>query len=256
VIRQPDSPLVSAVHPTPNFEPRAGDVTPSILLLHYTGVATVERAIEILSRADCKVSAHYVIDEDGRITQMVAETARAWHAGVSVWGGERDINSHSIGIEIHNPGHSHGYPEFPPSQMEAVRALGHEILTRHAIRPERVLAHSDVAPTRKIDPGEKFDWPGLAKSGVGFLVEPVPSEPQDCGFGLGSEGPPVAQARKLLAEYGYGIGLGGVLDEDMQSVLRAFQLHFRPARCDGRLDRSTLGTLERLVAALRRAPVV
>jgi N-acetylmuramoyl-L-alanine amidase len=250
VIEEPDSPLVAEFHGSPNVDARRGGLVPTILLLHYTGLPTVEKAIEVLSRPDCKVSCHYVVDDSGRIVQLVREVDRAWHAGVSYWGGETDINSASIGIEVHNPGHQAGYPDFPDVQMRAVRALARDILARHAIRAERVLAHSDVAPGRKIDPGEKFDWAGLAAEGVGHWVAPAPLVDGDAGLCEGHDGPGVREARTLLARYGYRIGPHGAFDGAMRAVVRAFQLHFRPARTDGRLDRSTLDTLNRLVAGL------
>lgn len=248
LIARPDSPLVADLHPSPNIEPRRPGFAPSILILHYTGLPTVARALDVLSRPDCKVSCHYVIDEDGRVIQMVAEAARAWHAGVSYWAGETDINSASIGIEIQNPGHMLGYPDFPPRQMQAVAALARDIVRRHGIAPERVLAHSDIAPGRKIDPGEKLDWAWLAAQGVGKWVAPAPIDDEDAGVALGAHGPQIGQARALLGAYGYKVDPGGPLDPDLQTVVRAFQLHFRQARCDGRLDRSTLDTLSRLQA--------
>ncbi|WP_295558763.1 N-acetylmuramoyl-L-alanine amidase [uncultured Hyphomicrobium sp.] len=245
-IIRPDTLLVADLHPSPNIEPRKAGYTPSILILHYTGLPTVERALDVLSRPDCKVSCHYVIDEDGRIIQMVAEDTRAWHAGVSYWGGETDINSASIGIEIQNPGHMLGYPDFPPVQMRAVAALSRDITRRHGIAPHRVLAHSDVAPGRKIDPGEKFDWAWLAGEGVGHWVAPAPIEDGDEDIPPGSRQRDVDRARALLAAYGYKVDPKGALDPELQTVLRAFQLHFRQERCDGQLDRSTLDTLSRL----------
>jgi N-acetylmuramoyl-L-alanine amidase len=248
LIARPDSFLVADLHPSPNIEPRKPGYTPSILILHYTGLPSVDRALDVLSRPDCKVSCHYVVDEAGRIIQMVAEEARAWHAGVSYWGGETDINSASIGIEIQNPGHMLGYPDFPEVQMQAVAALARDIARRHGILPEHVLAHSDVAPGRKIDPGEKFDWAWLAREGVGRWVQPAPIEEGDTGMAIGACGAEISEARALLAAYGYKVEPDGPLDPDLETVVRAFQLHFRPARCDGRLDRSTLDTLSRLAA--------
>ncbi len=255
LLSQPDSVLVSDLVPSPNIEARFRNLTPTILILHYTGLETVERAIDVLSRPDCKVSCHYVVDVDGRIVQMVAEAHRAWHAGASSWHGETDINSCSIGIEIQNPGHALGYPDFPEHQMAAVTALCQDILARHDIAPERVLAHSDVAPARKIDPGEKFDWAGLAANGVGYWLPPEPVDDRDPGLGLGDDAPAVQEARRLLARFGYGIEPEGPIDQDMAFVLRAFQLHFRPARVDSRLDASTMATLVRLVDALPAPPV-
>lgn len=250
LIARPDSPLVADLFPSPNIEPRLGGLTPRILILHYTGLETVARSLDVLSRPDCKVSCHYVIDEAGRIYQMVSEEMRAWHAGVSSWKGETDINSASIGIEIQNPGHTHGYPDFPRVQMEAVAALSRDIAGRHGIRAEHVLAHSDVAPGRKIDPGEKFDWAWLATQGVGFWVAPEPLRADDPGLGVGANAKVVEEAQDLLRAYGYKIERTGVLDEATRIVLSAFQLHFRQARPDGLLDHSTLVTLERLIAAV------
>lgn len=250
MILEPDSPLVADLVASPNVEPRLGGLAPSIVLMHYTGLETVERSLDVLSRPDCKVSCHYVVDVDGRVIQMVPESLRAWHAGVSSWQGETDINSASIGIEIQNAGHSGGLPDFPAPQMWAVAALARDIAARHAIPPERVLAHSDVAPARKIDPGEKFDWRWLASQGVGLWVPPASLDPSDAGLDRGAEHETIAVAQALLARYGYGIARSGVLDEPTHFVLRAFQLHFRPARVDCRLDGSTLETLRRLIDAL------
>lgn len=245
-----DSCLVSRVHSSPCREPRRGVDGPDILLLHYTGMTSCERAIDWLSRPEAKVSCHYVIDMDGLITQMVPESLRAWHAGVSCWAGETDINSRSIGFEIHNPGHDYGYPDFPDAQMAAVVALAADVVTRWGIRPERVLAHSDIAPARKPDPGEKFDWHRLWLSGVGRWVPPVAVDERDPGLPPGACHDDIALAQALLRTYGYGIDETGELDLATQQVLIAFQRHFRPARVDGRLDRSTLMTLEQLVATV------
>ena len=245
-----DSKLVDALHPSPSSGERRKGCRPHLILLHYTGMPSAARAIEWLAHPKSKVSCHYVVDDTGEITQMVPEAARAWHAGVSYWAGETDINSASIGIEIHNPGHEHGYPDFPLEQMQAVAALCRDIAERRSIAPEGILAHSDVAPGRKIDPGEKFDWAWLAEAGVGHWVEPAPLIL--CGemYDPGDKAPAIAQAQELLRRYGYGVETHGRLDAHTGAVLRSFQLHFRPARTDGRLDGSTLDTLQRLVAAL------
>ena len=244
-----DSQLVTALYPSPNFGARRGVAKPDILLLHYTGMLSCERAIWWLANPQSHVSCHYVVDCDGRITQMVAEADRAWHAGAGSWLGHTDINSRSIGIEIHNPGHDMGYPEFPEAQMQAVAALSRDIVQRHAIPGPQVLAHSDIAPSRKIDPGEKFDWPALAASGVGHWVAPEPVDPFDLGLGPDACEPEVAETQRQLAAYGYGIEATGVMDAATMIVLRAFQRHFRPSRIDGRLDRSTRATLARVVGA-------
>lgn len=257
MIAAADSKLVAAVHPSPCFEPRRECARPDMLLLHYTGMASCERAIDWLSRPESRVSCHYVIDTDGRIIQMVAEDQRAWHAGLAVWAGETDINSRSIGFEIHNGGHDAGTPEYPERQMLAVIALGLDVVRRWSIKPERVLAHSDVAPARKNDPGEWFDWARLARAGLGLWVPPVPLDASDAGLGPGAGEPAVRVAQDGLRHYGYGLEATGVTDQATVKVIAAFQRHFRPARVDGRLDRSTHATLERLLRALdERAPVV
>lgn len=250
-----DSACVDALCASPNFEPRKDGARPDILLLHYTGMSSAEKAIEWLGRPDSGVSCHYVVDRDGRITQMVAEEMRAWHAGLSHWAGESDINSRSIGIEVDNPGHELGYPDFPDAQMRAVETLSRDIIARWSIVPERVLAHSDVAPARKLDPGEKFDWARLARAGIGHWVEPEALQTGDAGVGPGYGGPLIYAVQDLLARYGYGIPPSSQYDPPTEAVVRAFQRHFRPARVDGRIDQSTIATLERLLAALGK-PVV
>jgi N-acetylmuramoyl-L-alanine amidase len=247
---RPDSALVSAWHPSPNFEPRRGASRPTILLLHYTGLASAANAIDWLSRPESKVSAHYVVDEAGGVTQLVAEEMRAWHAGLACWAGETDINSASIGVEVHNAGHDHGLPDFPDAQVAALEALCRDIIARHGIRAERVLAHSDVAPTRKIDPGEKFPWARLARAGVGHWVVPEPVNWADPGLARDAAGPLVAAVQTKLAAYGYGIEATGGFDPRTEFVVKAFQRHFRAERVDGRIDQSTITTLERLTEAL------
>jgi len=244
----PDSKLVTQWRASPNFEPRRGAQAPDMLILHYTGMERADEALAWLITEESKVSAHYLVDEAGRITQMVAERARAWHAGQSYWAGETDLNSCSIGIEIHNPGHDFDYPDFPDVQMRAVEALCLDILGRHAIPPGRVLAHSDIAPGRKRDPGEKFDWARLGRAGVGLWVEPA-AVSDDAGFGIGDESPNIAEVQRLLRDYGYGVEVTSTYGKGLEKVVEAFQMHFRPARIDGRADQSTRETLRRLVAA-------
>lgn len=250
----PDSPLVTRLHPSPNFEPRRHGLKPSILLMHYTGMPSCEKAIDWLSRPESRVSSHYVVDTEGNITQLVGEKMRAWHAGVAIWHGETDINSISIGIEIHNPGHGDNYCAFPDRQMQAVADLSREIIARWQIEPEGVLAHSDVAPGRKIDPGEKFDWAGLAAAGVGRWVKPVPAGPLIAAHSRQASEETIARIQKLLASYGYGIKIDGRLGTRSRHVLSAFQLHFRPERVDGVIDASTIATLERLLEASNLSP--
>lgn len=222
-----------------------------MLVLHYTGMPDTAAAIRWLCDPASRVSCHYVVKEDGEILQLVEEEMRAWHAGVSRWMGETDINSRSIGIEIANPGHEWGYADFPDVQMAAVIALCRDILARHPIPPERVLAHSDVAPARKTDPGERFDWRRLRAAGVGRWVEPALPDDRIVARS-GDKGEPVRALQAKLGAYGYGIAETGVFDEPTAAVVRAFQRHFRPARVDGVADTSTLDTLKRLLAALDR----
>jgi N-acetylmuramoyl-L-alanine amidase len=246
----PDSALVGAVVPAVNVEPRKGCAVPRLLILHYTGMSSAEGAVRWLACAESRVSCHYVVDTHGAVTQLVPESLRAWHAGASSWRGVSDINSASVGIEIQNPGHEHGYPDFPSAQMAAVAALSRDIVARNHIPPFAVLAHSDVAPARKIDPGEKFNWRYLHDHGVGHWVEPVPVDPADHGFERGYFGAAVRDMQAGLTTYGYGVAVNGTIDAATFFAVRAFQLHFRPGRVDGRLDRSTAETLARLLAAL------
>jgi N-acetylmuramoyl-L-alanine amidase len=235
-------------HPSPNTEPRRGIARPDMLILHYTGMVSAEAALRWLSVPESKVSCHYLIDDAGGIIQMVDESLRAWHAGVSHWAGEEDLNSRSVGIEIHNPGHSLGYRDFSDFQMRALETLCRDIIERNRISPTRVLAHSDVAPHRKIDPGEKLDWRRLWLAGIGHWVAPAPIG-EDAGLAFGDAGEEIRATQELLRAYGYGIEPTGVFDERTRFVVTAFQRHWRQERVDGRLDRSTRETLERLSAA-------
>ncbi|MEK1887594.1 MAG: N-acetylmuramoyl-L-alanine amidase [Phyllobacterium sp.] len=241
--------LRSDVRASPNFGPRKDGKRPSILVLHYTGMETGEAAENWLANPQSEVSAHYVVHEDGRIVQMVPESERAWHAGQSFWKGETDINSCSVGIEIVNGGPLLGFPEFEPAQIDAVIDLCKGIISRHGIRPEYVLAHSDIAPARKIDPGEKFPWPVLFDAGVGHWVSPSPVRGGRF-FTLGDQGQPVEALQSMLALYGYGVPIDGVFGNATQLGILAFQRHFRPEKVDGVADMSTIETLHRLLSSL------
>lgn len=243
-----DTSLPSCCAPSPNYEPRRNGFAPDMILLHYTGMASSKKAIAWLTAPESRLSSHYLIDEHGTITQMVPEEMRAWHAGQSHWAGVEDINSCSVGIEIHNPGHDLGYPDFPDVQMRAVELLCLDIMARRGIAPDRVLAHSDVAPRRKRDPGEKFDWARLARAGIGHWVEPEPVR-GDAGLSCGDSGDAVLQLQQQLRAYGYGIDTDGIFDEHTECVVRAFQRHFRPALVNGRADASTIKTLDKLMAS-------
>jgi N-acetylmuramoyl-L-alanine amidase len=212
---------------------------------------STEAACRWLCDPASQVSCHYLVDEQGLITQMVAEEMRAWHAGISTWKGESDINSCSIGIEIANPGHEFGYRAFPAPQIASVIDLCRSIISRHPIPPERVLAHSDVAPMRKEDPGELFPWHALQKAGVGHWAPPDPIVAGE-SWRLGDAGSAVTRLKRRFGKYGYGLSETDAFDEETAAVVRAFQRHFRTELVDGVADVSTLRTLERLSAALRR----
>lgn len=228
-------------NPSPNQGPRPDGVPIDMLILHYTDTVDTDAALNILLDPARKVSAHYLVAEDGTIHSLVPERRRAWHAGVSAWGGATDINDRSIGIEIVNPGHSNGYRAFPEAQMLALMALIKEIMQRHQIPPIRVLAHSDVAPQRKKDPGELFDWPRLAADGL--AVWPLNVKQR---IHLSS----LQEIQAKLAKFGYAVPQGGVLDEETRQVITAFQRHFRPRLLSGIPDEESEAILDALLAPL------
>jgi N-acetylmuramoyl-L-alanine amidase len=245
---QPFSPDFAAadVMPSPNLGERRDGAVPDLIILHYTGTKTAEEALARLRDPAAEVSSHYLVFEDGRVAELVPEAHRAWHAGVSSWEGTSDINSRSIGIEIANLGHEFGYPDFPPKQIKAVIALCQDIIARRRIRADHVLAHSDVAPGRKQDPGEKFPWRQLHKAGVGHWVTPSRGG-KGAALKLGDGGTDVLALQEELATYGYGISASGEFDQATMNVVAAFQRHFRPARVDGVADASTRITLQKLL---------
>jgi N-acetylmuramoyl-L-alanine amidase len=231
---------------SPNFDMRKSP--PDMIVLHYTGMRTGAEALDRLRDAEAKVSAHYVVEEDGRIFTLVAEERRAWHAGVSFWKGERDINGCSIGIEIVNPGHEFGYRAFPDAQIEAVIALVGDIRTRWIIDDARIIGHSDVAPGRKEDPGELFPWRRLAQAGHGLWVEPDPAP--GAPLAEGDEGVGVFALQAGLTRLGYDSAPSGKFDGQTTAILRAFQRHWRPEKVDGVADGETRA---RVIAVLRAA---
>ena len=244
-----DTALVDEIRPSPNFNARRCLCGPRLLILHYTGMGSGEGAVRWLEDPSSEVSCHYVVHEDGRIVQMVREAERAWHAGQGSWQGLSDVNSLSLGIEIVNQGHAGGCPDFPDRQIEAVMRLCADILSRHSILPERVLAHSDIAPARKQDPGEKFPWARLHRAGIGHYAPPVAicDGPALCEGDAGEE---VLAWQRRLAAYGYEVAPTGCFDSPTVLTTAAFQRHFRPARVDGVADASTVRTLDALIAAL------
>jgi N-acetylmuramoyl-L-alanine amidase len=226
--------------PSPNHGPRPAGGGVDMLILHYTGMPSAAAAIERLCTPEARVSAHYVIDEDGTVWRLVPEERRAWHAGISSWAGRRDINDRSVGIELVNPGHEFGYRDFPEAQMASLETLCREILRRHPIPPRHVLGHSDVAPQRKRDPGERFDWRRLARAGIGLWPHASPSAtPQSA-----------AETQRLLAAIGYETPQTGVLDAATRQVIIAFQRHYRPAGPDGEPDAETRALIVALTAGV------
>jgi N-acetylmuramoyl-L-alanine amidase len=223
--------------PSPNFDPRPEGVPIDILVMHYTGMRTAGEALARLCDPEAKVSSHYTVDEDGRIYRHVDESKRARHAGVSYWAGERDVNSRSIGIEIVNPGHEFGYVPFPQVQIAAVMDLSRDILARHPIVPARIVGHSDVAPSRKTDPGELFPWQTLADNGIGIFPHPLAADvlPQ-C-----SE----EKFARMLRAFGY--GLLPDVDVSLTTVVTAFQRHFRAERVNGIIDADSEARLRTLL---------
>jgi N-acetylmuramoyl-L-alanine amidase len=244
----PESPHATKVFPSPNHGERKNGKRPDMLVLHYTGMPVTGEALQWLCNPVSQVSAHYFVFEDGRILQLVPEARRAWHAGAGEWAGEGDVNSCSIGIEIANPGHPAGLPDYPDEQIEAVIALSRDICERWRIRADRVLAHSDIAPARKIDPGENFPWERLHRAGVGHWTPPA-GIGDGRYFSRGDSGQPIEALQAMLGMYGYGVAINGTFDEATEYVVTAFQRHFRPARIDGVADASTITTLRDLIAS-------
>jgi N-acetylmuramoyl-L-alanine amidase len=232
--------------PSPNFDAR--QAPPEMIVLHYTGMETGEAALERLRDPAARVSAHYVVEEDGRVFSLVDEARRAWHAGISAWRGVTDTNGRSIGVEIVNPGHEFGYRPFPPAQIAAVIALIGDIRSRWTIDDALILGHSDVAPRRKRDPGELFPWRTLAEAGHGLWVEPPPAP--GAPLKSGDRGLGALVLRSGLARLGYDIAAAGPFDDDLSMVVTAFQRHWLQSRCDGIADGDTRA---RLMALLRLA---
>jgi N-acetylmuramoyl-L-alanine amidase len=230
--------------PSPNFDARTAP--PGILVLHYTGMRGGGAALERLRDPEAKVSAHYMVEEDGRIFRLVPEERRAWHAGVSYWKGERNINGVSIGVEIVNPGHEFGYRPFTEPQVAAVIELVGDIRSRWTIGDDRIVGHSDVAPGRKEDPGELFPWKRLAEAGHGLWVEvpPAPGKP----LAEGAQGVEVFALQAGLTRLGYDLPPSGQFDAATRDVVAAFQRHWRQEKVDGIADGATRA---RLIALLR-----
>jgi len=232
--------------PSPNFDAR--NKPADMVVLHYTGMKTGAAALERLRDPEARVSAHYMVEEDGRIFRLVAEERRAWHAGHSVWKGEVGVNHASIGVEIVNPGHEFGYRPFPEAQIAAVIALLTDVRSRWTIDDDRILGHADVAPDRKEDPGELFPWKRLAEAGHGIWAEatPAPGEP----LAEGAEGVGVFALQAGLTRLGFDCAPSGRFDTATRQIVTAFQRHWVQSRFDGVADGLTRATL---MAVLRAA---
>lgn len=233
--------------PSPNHDARPDGGPIDTLVLHYTGMVSAEAALERMTDPAAKVSAHWCIGEDGELWRLVAEQRRAWHAGFSHWRGRRSVNDFSIGIELVNPGHEFGYRPFPPAQMDVLVTLAQEIVARHAIEPRNVVAHSDIAPLRKQDPGELFDWERLATVGVGQWPAGV-TEQSSVGASVrrGDSGDWVRHYQDRMQMIGYDVVADGEFGETTEAVVKAFQRHFRQSGVDGVIDRGTAAIFERL----------
>jgi N-acetylmuramoyl-L-alanine amidase len=225
--------------PSPNQDDRPADTPIDMLILHYTGMPTAQAAIDRLRDPRSGMSAHYVVDEDGSVLRLVPEARRAFHAGVSYWRGHTALNGRSIGVEIVNPGHAWGYRDFPVLQLAVVCDLCLDILSRHDIPARNVVAHSDVAPDRKQDPGERFGWRSLAENGVGMWPATIAAP-----SGPGLVASTVLHVRAALREIGYQVVAEGDLDGALATVLRAFQRHWRPEAITGEADAGTLVRLD------------
>ncbi len=231
--------------PSPNWDERPAAAGPvDTLVLHYTGMVSADAALARMTDPAAKVSAHWCIGEDGTLWRMVPEERRAWHAGVSNWRGRRAVNDFSIGIELVNPGHEHGYRPFPEAQMDTLLDLARAVVARHPIDLRNVVAHSDIAPTRRQDPGELFDWARLARAGIGHW----PGEGEGPAQALlplrqGDGGEAVRRQQERLREVGYGLAADGDFGAATAAVVRAFQRHFRQACVDGAIDASTAAVI-------------
>jgi N-acetylmuramoyl-L-alanine amidase len=229
--------------PSPNLDARLQP--PDMIILHYTGMPTGAEALARLRDPAAQVSAHYLIEEDGQVFVLVPEERRAWHAGVSFWKGERNLNGVSIGIEMVNPGHDWGYRAFPDAQVESLLELVGGIRSRWSVPDARILAHSDVAPDRKLDPGELFPWKRLAEAGHGLWAEPEPAP--GAALAAGAESTAVFALQAGLTRLGYDCAPSGVYDEVTTTTVSAFQRHWRPGGVDGVADGETRARLMSLL---------
>ncbi len=232
--------------PSPNQDDRTAGSVIDTLVLHYTGMQSGQAAIDRLCNPAARVSSHYVVGEDGAIVRLVEEQRRAYHAGISCWRGRPVLNDRSVGIEIVNPGHEWGYRPFPRVQMQSLTALCRSILSRHPIPARNVVAHSDIAPDRKQDPGELFDWRGLADAGIGLW-------PDGDGAATTDDASSVVGVRQRLIAIGYAVAPDGEADAPLASVLRAFQRHWRQETISGVADAGTRARIAALSVVIDAA---
>lgn len=237
--------MIISDQPSPNFDERSLPI--SVLVLHYTGMESGAAAIKRMCDPAAKVSAHYVVEENGHVLGLVAESKRAWHAGVSCWNGVTDLNSASIGIEIVNGGHDFGLPDFPTEQINTVIALSRAIIERHAISPFNIVGHSDIAPLRKSDPGERFPWAQLADAGIGFIPQSSETDKRIL-FEAGMRAPGVAVMQRGLSHIGYEVSVTGEFDETTSAIICAFQRRYRQSEITGFADIETLALINALVS--------
>ena len=218
--------------PSPNYNDRPPSTITDTLVIHYTGMSETTQALKRMCNPITKVSAHYLIDEAGQIFKLISEKKRAWHAGISSWRGNCNINDRSIGIELANPGHEFGYQKFPEPQINALIELANKIITRHQIPARNIVGHSDIAPTRKKDPGELFDWHELALGGIGYW-------PKDLKINIVKK-INETNFESALKAYGYETS-------NLPATILAFQRHFLPMRCGAAPDQEMFRTLEILI---------
>ncbi len=226
---------------SPNWDERAPGCKADYAILHYTGMLTADLALNRLCDPSAKVSAHYMIGRGGEVWQLVDESRRAWHAGKSYWRGVTDLNSVSIGIELVNPGHQWGYQKFPERQIEVCAGLLKAIMVRHNIPAANILAHSDIAPERKEDPGEFFPWQRLAGQGIGLWLDvpdPADAKPAE-----------LSEIRDLLRRIGYECPPGSDYDQTLRRCLLSFQRHWFPGNLTGLADACTIQRLRLYAAA-------
>ena len=232
---------------SPNFDNRTLPI--SLLVMHYTGMKTGKEALERLCDEKSKVSSHYLVFENGEIHQLVPENKRAWHAGISSWKGEKDINSCSIGIEIVNGGHNYldadgKIPKYKNDQLKAVIALSKRIINQHG--KLEFLGHSDIAPSRKKDPGEHFPWEYMASEGLGKWPL-IKSDDRRALFELNDRDRGISIVQTGLAKLGYSACVTGVMDQSTVDIIFAIQRRYRQDQVDGILDIMTMEIIKSLL---------